>query len=1405
MDTQVEKGGYTMANDDSNSSNTGNMGGQANPNNGFQSDYSGKIDILQNSQYQSRREAVSSSKQILRAQRGDIPWDEGLKSAAKLGDQFKSINNLQRSTITNLNQQNVIMQTILQTEDEKARKQLERQLKTTQNAYQTQMQHYEDFRKANQTGFTADQKVQMDSMLAGTKKMYKESTDAFKDQFGNAYQDVFDKVNRSQSTALKKMAVNLSNTFETLFVNSKLMQLTNGVSDKAQQAVKEQQAMRNNTGWGTKGTSIVNQQVGNIMNSTGYKYSKSEIQSMMSEVQKGTNNRNAKQVSAITKSLIGENSANPQAVGSIMDMITKSQNTKGANPGKVAETWSNVERGLRRSGITGVNSSEAIQNADQSMDSILVANNNNRRRSNKAQKNMAVNSSVAMANMGGRGKSIFNELTKASSGDYNALNSLQGVGVTQNMLQAYDKTGDPSKILSSISGRLKSFGGNTAAMKSYLSGMGLNFSNDDIAGLTQFNSKKYKDQQKEAMKKVNSSIKNNSAANDITKNNDARNGNIFQKGSNWFSNSLLPNLFGEAQNKTGITTSDMFNSVNKILLYVKLIATSELISKGSNLFNSLKSLKSKSSSFYHNFKNRRGGKDGGGSDGPSSGGGGGSDLDDILDGKSPKDKKATTRAERYADKHKSGIMDDVKGAWQDTKDGKSGQMFDYDKDATRIERNKGWFRKAKDALGSGLSKGKGKLGKLFSVGSDIGEATDDVEAIMPNKGTAKTSGLFSRLFKFGSKDIAKDGTKAVAKRGLLDSIKAGGKFALKSGGKAVSKGIPFLGTAVSAGFAADDVAHGNYGTGALDAASMIPGLGIIPDIINTLGGGWVLDKLIGKKGLLLKGLRKSSSFFKRHIKSMGKWVTKSSTWKSFSKAAHKMAKGTASITHRLIKGLQKSWKSTKSWWSKLFGLNDKNSKKYKRSNNNPNNASDTNNSGAPGSGKNSSNTYQSLSKYNKKLQGVDWETQQDLGFNDIYASRSIIKDANRHSHRTGLNRVPTSKYVATTHKDEMIVPKAQSDKIRKSGLNANTVGDAVEHPNPTSSNSVNYGNQNKRNDKFNFNNPVTTHSKLLGSSLVGMMSRTLAGGSSANYLENLFKNAKFDKDAFEIPSSGTKKNSDSSTSGSVPGSEAKFARLPLSTDFGASDDEMAKFAKRTSYRVNSLYHMNKHQINNVTHYVKSHGFSPELWWAYEANEGGDDDWLNHYGGRSSSYGEGVRRTLAAFKPYKRTHIKLATSSDTSLGPNAQSKFKKLPAGSIGLLYVQETAAASAGYTGGGLGRYGDPIKQSMARIKEMGGKSSKYKQGTPWIPDDQIALLHKGEAVVPASHNPFNKTAKKTITKVNSDNSDVVSIIKWAVSQINKNMDKNSNEKPASKWSKMSTNSIKSSSEINALDYGFRF
>ena len=36
-----------------------------------------------------------------------------------------------------------------------------------------------------------------------------------------------------------------------------------------------------------------------------------------------------------------------------------------------------------------------------------------------------------------------------------------------------------------------------------------------------------------------------------------------------------------------------------------------------------------------------------------------------------------------------------------------------------------------------------------------------------------------------------------------------------------------------------------------------------------------------------------------------------------------------------------------------------------------------------------------------------------------------------------------------------------------------------------------------------------------------------------------------------------------------------------------------------------------------------------------------------------------------------------------------------------------------------------------------------YAVGTPFVTEDQVALIHKGEAIIPAKHNPYNQDSSE--------------------------------------------------------------
>ena len=54
------------------------------------------------------------------------------------------------------------------------------------------------------------------------------------------------------------------------------------------------------------------------------------------------------------------------------------------------------------------------------------------------------------------------------------------------------------------------------------------------------------------------------------------------------------------------------------------------------------------------------------------------------------------------------------------------------------------------------------------------------------------------------------------------------------------------------------------------------------------------------------------------------------------------------------------------------------------------------------------------------------------------------------------------------------------------------------------------------------------------------------------------------------------------------------------------------------------------------------------------------------------------------------------------------------------------------------------VKNGWSRVKSFFGFNA-YEQGTPWVPDTQVALIHEGEMIVPAEYNPLANSLSTTI------------------------------------------------------------
>lgn len=97
------------------------------------------------------------------------------------------------------------------------------------------------------------------------------------------------------------------------------------------------------------------------------------------------------------------------------------------------------------------------------------------------------------------------------------------------------------------------------------------------------------------------------------------------------------------------------------------------------------------------------------------------------------------------------------------------------------------------------------------------------------------------------------------------------------------------------------------------------------------------------------------------------------------------------------------------------------------------------------------------------------------------------------------------------------------------------------------------------------------------------------------------------------------------------------------------------------------------------------------------------------------------------------------------------------------------------YEGFGADSAASRLEKSKSFYEEnVKGATPKYAQGTPWVPDTQVALIHEGEMVVPADKNPLNSDNTSSAVGLPTDSGgsdDIVDAIKWQVSRLESKLD----------------------------------
>lgn len=194
-------------------------------------------------------------------------------------------------------------------------------------------------------------------------------------------------------------------------------------------------------------------------------------------------------------------------------------------------------------------------------------------------------------------------------------------------------------------------------------------------------------------------------------------------------------------------------------------------------------------------------------------------------------------------------------------------------------------------------------------------------------------------------------------------------------------------------------------------------------------------------------------------------------------------------------------------------------------------------------------------------------------------------------------------------------------------------------------------------------------------------------------------------------------SSGESTSGDVPGDQKKFLTMSVNNDFGCDESKVIAGAKNSA-RVQAWLGGSTSAIKKVMKIVKGNGMSPQLFFAYELQEGGTTyGWLNHtsYTGDPYRDADSVSK-WAVSQANSSGAVALAwtdagnPSYTTPKGKQqAGQKFAdSLPKGSIGRMYLSGTAAATWGAFDpealkravNGVQDYANPLAGCMSLLKK---------------------------------------------------------------------------------------------------------
>ena len=96
------------------------------------------------------------------------------------------------------------------------------------------------------------------------------------------------------------------------------------------------------------------------------------------------------------------------------------------------------------------------------------------------------------------------------------------------------------------------------------------------------------------------------------------------------------------------------------------------------------------------------------------------------------------------------------------------------------------------------------------------------------------------------------------------------------------------------------------------------------------------------------------------------------------------------------------------------------------------------------------------------------------------------------------------------------------------------------------------------------------------------------------------------------------------------------------------------------------------------------------------------------------------------------------------------------------LYVDDNGNQFVGNPGGTK----VPVVDPSVAVRPKG----TYATGTPFLPEDEVALIHQGEMIVPADKNPLGPSATATMP-IPQDNEEIVEVLRWLGNVITRKID----------------------------------